>query len=397
MIPVYGYDWDLWALYHKCTFDGLAKTITVNPGVTELDIKVDVYSDWKEWFIVDGSKYDEAIRSTGGDPTGPSTFTGDIYFLINNWKLLYDPREVAVTGVLFSDDYDTAFYFDQDGSALYPASVASIVNTYEIAAATSAVEVANEVWDRSKTSHTTANTMGSLQNELAYIEKAIYVNTDLVQNGDGSHGNPFNLLNTAIDYAEAEGLRDIYLLGDVTLLKNARNVNIIGIGNPEFDANGFNLKGTQLKNLKFKGEYVGSVRVEHCTLLTGAYLNGIFENCALDGDLTCANNAEVYMVGSSSDIPGTGRPTIDMGAGGTAQISVRDYNGGLTVLNCNQTTDRITVGMNSGSVTFDSSCIDGVMVVRGVGEFVDNTAGATVVNEVVSQTSIASAVWDYTE
>ena len=70
------------------------------------------------------------MRFTGLDPI-PGGFTGDSYFLINNWKLLCDPRVVAITGILFSDDYSTPYYFVEDGSPVFPAQISSLVNTVE--------------------------------------------------------------------------------------------------------------------------------------------------------------------------------------------------------------------------------------------------------------------------
>ena len=129
MLLAYVWDWDFWNLYHKVTFDGANKLIIVNDGVTTLDIKEDVYSSWKEWMTLsaDNSRYLPAVRGIGGDPTIQGEFAGDIYFLVNGWKLLYDPTKVAVTGVLFSDDFDTAYYtYEQE--ALFPAQVTSIVS-----------------------------------------------------------------------------------------------------------------------------------------------------------------------------------------------------------------------------------------------------------------------------
>jgi len=130
----------LWELYHKVTFDGLNKHILVNSDVTELDIKEDVYSAWKEWVssFNDNAKWDPAIRSTGGDPTVGSSFSGDIYFLINDWKLLIDFTKVRVTGVLFSDNFDTAYYA-YDLTPQYAVEVSSIVNTVSEGVSASAV------------------------------------------------------------------------------------------------------------------------------------------------------------------------------------------------------------------------------------------------------------------
>lgn len=129
MLSLYYGNWDLWTLYHKCIFDGINKLIIVSDGVTSLDIQEDVYSAWKEWSNLssDNAKWPPAIRTIGGDPTIQGEFAGDIYFLINGWKLQYDPRFVAVTGVLFSDDFSTAYY-SYEGAELFPAQVTSIVS-----------------------------------------------------------------------------------------------------------------------------------------------------------------------------------------------------------------------------------------------------------------------------
>lgn len=101
--------WDEWQLYHKVTFDGDAKLIIVNADVDALSVRRDIYSSWKEWVLLgDHSKYDSAIRVTGGDPIGGGQFTGDVYFLINNWRIIVD-HSCAIDGVIYSDDYPSPF------------------------------------------------------------------------------------------------------------------------------------------------------------------------------------------------------------------------------------------------------------------------------------------------
>ena len=139
---IYNYDYDYWSIDHSVTFDGERKLIIVNPNVTELSIKTDVYSSWKEWVLVrDNLKFLSAIRTTGGDPIGNSQYTGDVYFLINGWKLLIDIRKTKVSGVLFSDDYDSAYYDLESSNIIYPAKVSSIVNTVVSSTSVSAADI----------------------------------------------------------------------------------------------------------------------------------------------------------------------------------------------------------------------------------------------------------------
>lgn len=97
--------WEEWQLQGNVTFDLFNKLIIVNPGITQISIKDDVYSAWKRWTRVQlNSRVPPAIRTTGGDPAGDQ-FTGDVYFLINGWRLMLDPALVSIIGVLFSDDF----------------------------------------------------------------------------------------------------------------------------------------------------------------------------------------------------------------------------------------------------------------------------------------------------
>jgi hypothetical protein len=118
-----------WELRSKVEFDGINKIIYVHPEVTNLDIRADVYSEWIKWVSLrDNLKFLPAIRYTGFDPIGGGNYTGDTYFLLNGWKLSIDLAKVRVTGVLYSDDYPTAYYTPAL-VAQYPATVSSLVNT----------------------------------------------------------------------------------------------------------------------------------------------------------------------------------------------------------------------------------------------------------------------------
>lgn len=82
--------WSHWGEYwtnnDKVTFDGVNRLIILGSEVTSIDIKVDIYSAWKRWVLIDdNSKYLPALRTIGGDPAplGSGRFAGDIYFLLN--------------------------------------------------------------------------------------------------------------------------------------------------------------------------------------------------------------------------------------------------------------------------------------------------------------------------
>lgn len=117
-----------WTLAEKVSFNGALKTINVNSGVTSLDIRADVYSAWVRWVTrEENSRFLQAMRASGADPI-PGGETGVTFFLMNGWKLVYDPNSVAVAGVLYSEDYATPFW-NADDNPVYPATVSALVNS----------------------------------------------------------------------------------------------------------------------------------------------------------------------------------------------------------------------------------------------------------------------------
>lgn len=72
----------------KVTFDGVLKEILINYGETDINIRTDIYSAWKEWSEVrDNSKFLFAMSAIGGDPITDVTNVGITYFLENGWRI----------------------------------------------------------------------------------------------------------------------------------------------------------------------------------------------------------------------------------------------------------------------------------------------------------------------
>jgi len=79
------------------TFDGTARLIIVNNGITELDV-ADVYSWWKEWVLEsDNAKYLSAFRTTGGDPISGTLNISAYFFLTNGWRMRPDEVDHTLT------------------------------------------------------------------------------------------------------------------------------------------------------------------------------------------------------------------------------------------------------------------------------------------------------------
>ncbi len=150
MIPYIHHSSDLWPLHHKVVFDGVEKLITVNDGESIIDVKTNLYSDWKEWSALrDYAKFLPAFRTIGGDPIDVTKgiYAGDMYFLINGWRIVI-PHAVTITGVLYTEEGTTPYIINRGAGV--SAVVSNLVQTVykEVpvpSAAPTAVEVAGAV------------------------------------------------------------------------------------------------------------------------------------------------------------------------------------------------------------------------------------------------------------
>lgn len=94
----------------KVTFDGVTKIITINTGITDIDVKLDLYVEWKKWVQEsDNSKWLPAFRTFGGDPTTINQNAPSYYFLINNWIVLVQNLNLTIHDNLYSDDYTVPY------------------------------------------------------------------------------------------------------------------------------------------------------------------------------------------------------------------------------------------------------------------------------------------------
>ena len=88
-------------------FNGGSRVVQLTPGTTDIDVKKDIYTPWKEWVVQgDNAKYLPAISCIGGDPISDVLRLGSTFFLENGWKIR--PQEanhaLRVTGNLYTRD-----------------------------------------------------------------------------------------------------------------------------------------------------------------------------------------------------------------------------------------------------------------------------------------------------
>ncbi len=188
----------------KVTFDGVNKIMSCNAGVTTLDVKIDLYSDWKEWVLQgNNAVYPQALRVVGGDPLYGSVVLAPSYFLMNSWRIRPDEanHRLTVDGNLFTEEGDSPYVatlgsynvltnqvVTSDPKFVTGSGLTVDIDYAEIASSvTSAIAQANipsGVWNYSITDLLTAsdyvkNILGLSQNNIR-IKDQVYVNNRLI-------------------------------------------------------------------------------------------------------------------------------------------------------------------------------------------------------------------------
>ncbi len=150
----YGY-WEFWEAYNpiaetfgqqKVTFDGENRLIYVNPGESTVSVKDDIYSAWKEWIQVrNNAQFLDAMRTTGGDPVGGGLFAGDIYFTVNDWKVVIQ-EQVVVNGIIYDNTPGVSPFIVQPGGGVRNV-VSNLAYAYNITGVTppSVQEIRQEI------------------------------------------------------------------------------------------------------------------------------------------------------------------------------------------------------------------------------------------------------------
>ena len=338
-------------------------------GVLQLSWREDVYEAWKDWLLAYGTnmKYEKLFRTFGGDELTPSLDAGAYFVVQNNRGWRFRPFESDHT-VYCVDNLPA-----QD--SLLPIMIPTI-GGYTV--------LLDGI--RPNTEGVPREMAPQVAGIHGQVSREIWLDPSLVVNGNGYQQSPYNNLTDAIDDGEANGISSLVLLDDVTLDRNLKNFSVRGIGVPSLDLAGYDMKGSEFHRVKITGNYTNSIIVQESVLLPGMYLNGNFEKCAMAGDLFCVPGATIFMTNNGSGVAGLGRPTITMSDGGArVLLSVRDNNGGMTIKGCTHADDEVTVEVNRGSLTFDSSNNNGAMVARTAGIFVNETTGAAVTQETPAQ------------
>ena len=143
------------------SFDGINKIITITNGTTSISA-TELYSEWKEWLLInDNLKFLPAFRTVGGDPIGSGLYVSSYYFLMNGWRIRpYEGNHTLnVSGNLYVDGGGSPFiptlgnYNVSVILSLSSDSKTTIVSTGSAVTEQDKLDIVAMVWDKLLADH----------------------------------------------------------------------------------------------------------------------------------------------------------------------------------------------------------------------------------------------------
>jgi len=196
----------------------------------------------------------------------------------------------------------------------------------------------------------------------------------------GTRASPVNNIVNLKELLSFYNRNNVVIISDINITDTFESVSFRSETAEKYMNNsGFTMMNCQMENIIINGDYNNShLHCKNCEIGDVQNVGGLMANCNLSGTLSMTATEPLTIKHSVSIIPGTNSPIIDMVLGQSALLNLRDYSGGITIINCDSSGDTATIEMSAGKIHLDSSNIDGLIDCRGLAMLDDNSNGTTV-------------------
>lgn len=378
----------------KVQFDELNKIINITEapdanGDIFIDVKTDLYSDGKEDWVSSESlrRFRFPITAVGGNPLPGEKALGTTFFLASDWKIKpYNAsHRLTVNGNLYSADGSDLF-LDPDGAytVRIMQQVSSLVD--------STVQQLAEIEHASFNGGVTVDPLSSYSIASPPNDGSIL----------GTARSPVNNLVDALTIAIQRGFTTFYIIGDIDVNDVETFDGFVFVGESQSKSDvvidsDASVVGCEFYDGHISGVLDGNSKVKGCVLDNLSYIYGIVEQCLLEQGTIVLGGSNVAQFidcwsGSASQV---NIPYIDMGSSGQDLI-MRNYNGAIGIKNLSGADNKVSIDLNSGLVVLDNTITAGEIVIRGVGQVINNATGTANVNTdyLINPSVITTMVWD---
>ena len=332
---------------------------------------------------------------------------------LNEFRLALKDLEDSIEGMAYSDTHRHNTEVEIAGIVF--ARVIEIINGYTVTFENGFYSVnlvgansnVGDVINANNVSIRSANAAGLISNsaiEYSSFNGGVTVDTSSEFSGTvfpkGTPQQPVNNLADAMLIAEVRGFTTIYVIGDLTIDNGGdyRNMSFVGESVSRTIltiSDSAMVEGSEFEEATITGVLDGNAKCINCRIMDINYIYGVIEQCLLGpGTITLGGENEAHFIDCWSGVIGEPAPIIDCGGAGQS-LGIRNYNGLLKIKNLTGQNNHVSIDLNSGVIELDSTCTDGIIEIRGIGDIIDGSNGSTVIIEnLVNNDHIAKAIME---
>jgi hypothetical protein len=323
------------------------------------------------------------------------------------FRLTLKALEASEVGMSFDDIHSHNPTVTVSGAIL--ARVVQIINGYTVTFEDGQYRVntvgANsnigEVTNVNQVSVSTSNSAGlqdlnSLQ--AASFDGVVAINTNSVYSGTvfpvGTRAFPVNNIADAHSIADERGIPLFAVAADLTLGSEDFSDGHTFVGdNPAIVLtldSATNVDNAEFRNLTVQGELDNDNVLRDCFIGNVTVFDGMMHQCSITSPVVLGGTGLAQILSCYSAHAGAGPTqlvTIDFGGASGMDLVVRDFQGGMELVNCSTAIDA-SLDFSSGRCIVRSDVTAGNITVRGVGNVIDESTGTTVVDDQTIQWSV---------
>ena len=210
----------------------------------------------------------------------------------------------------------------------------------------------------------------------------------------GNRQYPVKTLAEVLEISAIRGFNTIYVVGDTEINDSGDYSEMIFVGESTTKSTftvspGANVLNCEFSDATLAGTLDGNAKVNGCRILDLNYINGIIEGCLLGpGTITLGGGLDAFFMDCWSGVAtGDSYPTINCGGSGQSLI-MNNYNGDIKITN-KTGTDFVTINLNVGYVVLDETVTGDNIIIRGVGDYVNNGTATVDDSNLLNSSKIA--------
>lgn len=194
---------------------------------------------------------------------------------------------------------------------------------------------------------------------------------------NGTPRQPVNNFDDALLLANSRGFSKLYIKGDALIDHGLNYSGKIFYGESITKStltitSLAQVAGCMFYDATIQGTLDGGSTIKGCEILDLNYVNGIIDSSILHGTIELSGDAIFLDCWGDNETT----PVIDF-ANSSAALTLSNYNGRIVLKN-KPGQEPATIELNSGLVILENTITSGLLTIRGIGQLIDHSNGATV-------------------